>query len=146
MTSMPFDSHRRVMSTLAKSKDRDCNTLFLKGDPKAVVGIAGRVLLRDATLEPLTDIAKQRIMADVRRMAAKGLKVLAVAYKKDNGDLNRFGGIDDRSKPATTGMLKDAYNYRTIEDGCDLIGFVGIADPVRDDVRRQVVTCNRAGI
>lgn len=145
-TVMPYDSSRRVMSTLAQGGNKGSNYLFIKGDPKALVANCRRVLLKDTTLEPIDDIAKTKIMAEIRKIAAQGRKVIAVAYKRDNQELDRFEGIGDLTKPAVLGMLKDTYNYRTIEEGCDLIGFIGIADPIRPEVKMAIQKCNQAGI
>jgi len=145
-TNLTYDSMRRTSSTLARAFNKDTNYLFIKGEPKSLLAISKRALLSDTGLEILTEEDKLRIMGEVRKMASKGLKVMGVAYKKEVGELSRFEGPQDKTKPATMGMLKDPFNYKTIEEDCDLIGFIGISDPIRDEIKKAVKTCTNAGI
>ena len=143
--TMVFDSQRKVMSTLASAKDKTFNYLFIKGDPIALLSISHRVLLKDNTYAPLEDSDKEKIMDELKKVAANGVKIMGVAYKKDLGVLANYQGIPEKN-PIAAGMLKDPYNYKTIEDECDLIGFIGISNPIRPEIKNSIERCNKAGI
>src|SRR3990167_9079494 len=43
-------------------------------------------------------------------------------------------------------MLKDPFNFKTIEERSDLIGLIGIEDKFREEITQAVATCELAGI
>ena len=122
---VPFDSGRKMMSTIHKAKDGSL-IQFTKGAPdellkrctKAVVG--GKIV-------DMTDSIRADILSANKAMADKALRVLAAAKK------------DLTAEPA-------AYEPETVE--CDLcfIGLVGMIDPVRPEVKPAIDECRSAGI
>ena len=85
-----------------------------KGAPEAV-----------ADLCRLDPAARQATRSAVERMAAKGLRVLAVAQ----------GALDGAALPASQQRLTLSF-----------VGLVGLADPIRSGVREAVAECRSAGI
>ena len=75
---IPFDSERKFMIT--KHKD---NTWYIKGAPEKVVELCGYIQMNGA-LKRLSRKEKEAILRKNREMASKALRVLALAYKRDN--------------------------------------------------------------
>ncbi len=107
----PFDSDRKMMSVLVD--DEDGRRLLVKGAPEAV--LAGCSGADGSTL----DVAAAQAAADA--MAAKGLRVLALASRSEPGD--------DLTEAALT-----------------LHGFAGLIDPPRPEVGDAVALAQSAGV
>ncbi|HEY3500181.1 MAG TPA: cation-transporting P-type ATPase, partial [Polyangiaceae bacterium] len=101
----PFDPNRRRMSVRAGS------TVFVKGAPDSVLPLC---LGSNAALEK------------AREMAARGLRVLAVA-----------------TRSFEPGARESA---DSLERGLELLGLVGLSDPPRPEVRHAIAACHGAGL
>jgi Ca2+-transporting ATPase len=113
-----FTSERRRMTTLHTVGGR--TTAFSKGAADVVVADC-EFQLRDGADVPLTSDDRDRVQASERAMADEGLRVLALARKRDAapGDAER---------------------------GMTLLGLVGIMDPPRAEAKVAVHKCREAGI
>ena len=122
---VPFDSGRKMMSTIHKAED---GTLiqFTKGAPDELLKKCSKALVGGEIVDMTDDIKAQALSAN-KAMADKALRVLAAAKK-------------DLSAEPT------AYEPETVE--CDLIfiGLVGMIDPVRPEVKAAIDECRSAGI
>ena len=122
---VPFDSGRKMMSTIHKTED---GTLiqFTKGAPDELLKKCSKALVGGEIVD-MTDDIKAKALAANKAMADKALRVLAAAKK------------DLTAEPA-------AYEPEAVE--CDLIfiGLVGMIDPVRPEVKAAIDECRSAGI
>jgi len=117
----PFDSGRKLMSTLNKTKDGyRVNT---KGALDRLMQVCGTAVVNGEVV-PLTDELKQRCMEAAEAMAADALRVLGAAYKDA-----------DRILP-----------QNEMESGLTLLGFVGMIDPPREEVKDSIAEAKAAGI
>jgi Ca2+-transporting ATPase len=121
LAELPFDSERRCMTTLHAFPEGV--RAFTKGAPEAVIGRCTRVL-EEAGAIP---IDRESLQREADRMAAEGLRVLAVA---------------SRRWPALPGDLA----AEAIEADLCLLGLVGLLDPPREAARSAVELCRSAGI
>jgi Ca2+-transporting ATPase len=112
---VPFSSESKLMATLHAWPDGGPR-LVIKGAPEE---IAGRCRLADDALD--------RVVAEVERMAAGGLRTLAVA--------------DKRLSPGADGI-----GDGEITAGFALLGVVGMIDPPRPEAIAAVAACHAAGI
>ena len=122
---VPFDSGRKMMSTV--HKDADGNLIqFTKGAPDEVLKRCTKALINGVAVD-MTDAIRQDILTANKAMADKALRVLSAAQKPLS------------SEPS-------AYEPEAIE--CDLcfIGLVGMIDPVRPEVKPAIDECRSAGI
>ncbi|MBR2350677.1 MAG: cation-translocating P-type ATPase [Clostridia bacterium] len=122
---VPFDSGRKMMSTVHKMAD--CSLIqFTKGAPDELLKKCTKALVYGNVVD-MTDDIKARALAANKAMADKALRVLAAAKK------------DLTAEPT-------AYEPETVE--CDLIfiGLVGMIDPVRPEVKAAIDECRSAGI
>jgi len=119
VAEIPFTSERRRMTTLHKTVDGSL-TAYSKGAVEEVLAGCTSQLRSGRNIE-LTPADRERTRATEQRMAAGGLRVLALA--------RRAGA--------------------TVEDpesGMTLLGLVAMMDPPRPEARAAVRTCEAAGI
>ncbi len=119
---IPFDTDRKRMSTVHDTGHGQ--VLYCKGAPETVLPHCTHSLSDsgDATTMDAAQLAG--IRAEQERMAAEGLRVLALAYRP-----LRFGEHGDAR-----------------EQDMILAGLVGLADPARPEVPEAIRRCREAGI
>lgn len=121
ITEIPFDSDRKCMTTIHQTPDGIVS--FTKGAIEVVVERITTMMIGDGESAP--DCAA--IISASERMAADGLRVLAVALR-----------CWDRQPE---GLQSDQ-----IERDLTFLGLVGMMDPPRDEAREAVAQCRLAGI
>lgn len=120
----PFDSMRKMMSTVHKYNDKFIQ--YTKGAPDEVLKKCTRIYKNGQTVE-LTQAHRDEILAKNKEMADKALRVLAAAYK-----------IYD--------ALPASFEPEALENELVFIGLAGMIDPVRSEVKDAVAECRLAGI
>ncbi len=120
----PFDSMRKMMSTVHKTKDGIVQ--YTKGAPDEVLKNCTSILTEDG-VRAITDEDRANILGENKRMADKALRVLAAAYREHND-------IPADNSP------------ESLENGLTFIGIVGMIDPVRPEVKDAIAQCKSAGI
>ena len=131
LAELPFDSSRKRMSVLysfpedKKDAPGSGRLMITKGAPDILLArcetaeIHGRVV-------PLEAALRNKITERNEAMAAKALRVIAVAVKP---------------------LPKEGPASRDIkESGLCFLGLVGMHDPIRREAKGAVATCKRAGI
>ncbi|MBI2940427.1 MAG: HAD-IC family P-type ATPase [Chloroflexi bacterium] len=117
---VPFESDRQYMATLhGHGADR---LAFVKGAPERIVEMCGATYGRSAV--PLD---RQLVLGMSERLAAEGLRVLALAYR------SLSPGVDDVCD-------------RDVEQGLVFVGLQGMLDPSRPEAIAAVAQCRRGGI
>jgi len=121
LQELPFDSERKAMSVLL-GNGADRRIQYTKGAPEGILAkcVSER---RDNHVVALTDARRDQIVKANNEMASRALRVLAFAYRDDDGTVPK---IDE-------GSLTFA-------------GLVGMIDPPREEVKLAVVRCREAGI
>jgi P-type Ca2+ transporter type 2C len=121
---IPFDSQRKLMSTLNKT-DTGIG-IMVKGAPDILLERCDRILIDDRILA-LTDDLKTGIKKANYDMAHSALRVLALSYNELNA-------------------LPGAITPGNIEKGLIFTGLAGMMDPPRPEVKEAVRVCRSAGI
>lgn len=121
----PFDSMRKMMSTVHKTKDGKF-IQYTKGAPDELLKTCTQILTKDGVV-PLTDKHRTEILGENKRMANKALRVLGSAMKEMD------------SLPTDT-------SPESLERDLTLIGLTGMIDPVRPEVKVAIEKCRDAGI
>ena len=115
----PFDSSRKMMSTLVRRPD-GTRLLLAKGAPDLLLRRCTAVLTPQGA-RPLTPALRQQIAGQNTRLAGQALRVLGFAC--------RIAGPADLA-----------------EEGFTFLGLAGLWDPPRKDAREAVARCRRAHI
>ncbi len=125
VTEFPFDSTRKLMSTVHRADTRHRSyAVYTKGAPAELLARCSR-WLGPSGLQPLDGCAQRAILAANDEMAGPGLRVLAVAYR-------------------TVMLAEPAQHDAEIE--LTFAGLVGMLDPPRAEVSEAVHACHGAGI
>ena len=125
----PLQSDLLVFSRLWRD-DEGHSRLAAKGAPEAI-----------ADLCHLEAAAAAALLAAADRMAAEGLRVLAVARGLD--------GLPRHGPPAgegPAGAATDALPLHVHDVAFEPVGLVGLADPLRADVPAAIASAQRAGV
>jgi Ca2+-transporting ATPase len=114
--AIPFESENQFMATLHED-GQGGRSIFLKGAPE--------VVLRRCAFDE--GLGADAILAEVERLASRGMRVLAVA---------------SRSLPAS----HPALHSEDVTGGFRLLGLQGMIDPPREEAINAVQACHTAGI
>ncbi len=120
----PFDSGRKMMSTVHRTQDGFVQ--YTKGGPDVVLPRC-TCILENGAVVPLTDEKRKEIEEDNRRMAGKALRVLAAAER------------EWKEKP-------ESNDPSFLEKDLVFLGLCGMIDPVRPEVKAAIDECRTAGI
>ncbi len=121
----PFDSMRKMMSTLHSNMDGTV-IQYTKGAPDEVLKKCTHIM-RDGAPVPITDEIRSHILVSNKEMADKALRVLCAAKR-------------------TWQSLPENTDADFLEQDLIYIGLSGMIDPVRPEVKSAIVACREAGI
>lgn len=138
----PFDSGRKMMSTVHKNNDMDSPAgleteldkliarseyvQFTKGAPDVVLRHCTHIFTSHG-IEPMTEELAENIRRENARMAGKALRVLSLAMRVYH------------KRP-------EDFSAEALEQELIFTGLVGMIDPVRPEVKDAVAECRTAGI
>ena len=122
---VPFDSMRKMMSTVHKTRDGKI-IQFTKGAPDEILKCCKTALVDGREVE-LTDGVKENILSANKEMANRALRVLAASKKELTEE-------------------PSSYEAKEVEAELCFVGLVGMIDPVRPEVKPAIDECLAAGI
>ena len=124
VAELPFDSDRKLMSTIHKEAD---STYFVavKGAPDQLLKRVTRIEI-NGEIRPITDEDKQAILTTNKDLAKQALRVLMMAYK-------------------TTSDIP-TLESEVVESDLIFSGLVGMIDPERPEAAEAVRVAKEAGI
>lgn len=114
---LSFNPMTKRMTVVAE-KDHE-RLVFTKGAPESILSVCDRVMIGNKEL-PMTPDKKTLIEKEFQKFACEGFRMIAFSYKKDD--------------------------KKELEKDQIFLGFVGIADPVREEVKEAVRRAGEAGI
>jgi len=126
LAELPFDSERKRMTTV--HRDGDALRVCVKRAPEVMLD---RVVARpgpDGTDVRITEAERAALAARAEDLAARGLRVLALADKRIVASPEDIGARGD------------------LESELTLLGLVGLIDPPRPSAAGAVAECRDAGI
>ncbi|WAK03482.1 cation-translocating P-type ATPase [Methylobacter sp. YRD-M1] len=121
LDELPFDSERKLMSTL--HQDNGGYLVYTKGAPESLLPRCVEQWGTSGT-QPL---AVENIMTEAEQMAAQGLRVLALAWRR-------------------LAESPTSHDTKMLENDLCFLGLVGLMDPPRPEAREAVELCRSAGI
>lgn len=120
----PFDSNRKMMSTIHKTADGILQ--FTKGAPDEILKHCTKIF-KNGEISPLTDADRDAVLKKNKEFADRALRVLACGYKQ-------LSCVPEDQSPDN------------IENELVFCGLVGMIDPVRPEVKAAIEECRGAGI
>jgi Ca2+-transporting ATPase len=121
---IPFDSERKKMTILRRQGDK--LIAFVKGAPDVLMEDCSSIEIEGVS-GSLTGEDKERILKANDSLTEQAMRVLAVAY--------RVLDSDSRKSQA-----------QLIERELIFVGLIAMIDPPREEVKRAIEECTRAGI
>lgn len=121
----PFDSMRKMMSTVHKYKDGYIQ--YTKGANEIVLSHCDYYLDENHQVVKLTEEVKTEITHKAKEYADRALRVLGLGYRLYE------------EKPAN-------FDSENLENDLIYVGFTGMIDPCRDEVYDAIKECESAGI
>ena len=121
----PFDSMRKMMSTVHETKDHRF-IQFTKGAPDEVLKRCTKALIGGKVI-PMTDEIRNSVLKSNKEMADKALRVLCGAKRE-------WEAMPSSTEP------------EFLEADLTYLGLSGMIDPVRPEVKAAIVECREAGI
>ena len=136
LAEVPFDSATKFMATFHRVDPDDAASdvlICVKGAPDVLLGRAAFVIDGDGLEHSITDQSRQHLLDDNDRLAAEGMRVLAVATRI----------VDAGAILTDAGTVADPEFWI---DQLILEALVGIVDPPRSEARDAIAACHIAGI
>jgi P-type Ca2+ transporter type 2C len=122
VAEIPFDSDRKCMTTIHQHPEGGFLAVT-KGAAEVILARATQI----ATSSGITSLDADELLSVNDRMAADGLRVLAIAMRQWSS-------------------LPEDITGEVVERDVILLGFVGLMDPPREEARAAVDQCKTAGI
>ncbi len=132
-SQLPFDSKLKHMTTIMDHKGQP--VVLMKGAPEVLLESC-HFIREGNEVVPLTAEKKVAILAEIEKLQVKAMRALGFAYKyltteeKDRA-IEKDGTIVESS---------------ILEENMIFNAFVGIRDPLREDVKEAVMTARKAGV
>ena len=120
LAEIPFSSERKQMSVLAAGGEG--YVLHVKGAPEAILSRAATLRETGQSL-PLDDAGRERLHEAYEDLARRGMRVIALARALQDSPV-----LPDRAPEL------------------EFLGFVGLIDPPRPEVKEAIRGCRAAGI
>ena len=122
----PFDSIRKMMTTLHRARAGAGFVQYTKGAPDEVLRRCTKAWV-DGQAVPMTDEMRDEINRENKAMADQALRVLAAAQKV----------YDERPESNAPEALEREMTW---------IGMSGMIDPIRPEVKEAIGRCREAGV
>ncbi|NES63832.1 MAG: calcium-translocating P-type ATPase, PMCA-type, partial [Okeania sp. SIO2D1] len=126
VSQLTFSAERKYMATFGVSPTTGDKILHIKGAPELLLASCHQILTAEG-VKPFADSTRVSIAAELNQYETIGRRTLGFAYIRDPQDYQQG---------------------KELEQYHDLIwlGFVAIADPVREEVPNAVKICQKAGV
>lgn len=129
VAEIPFESHRRYSATIREYDGG--HAVFVKGAPERIISMCTTM----NTDQGPVPFDPETLHTAVRELAARGMRVLGMAYRR----------LGPESVRSLTGDGTPPGDY-TDPDDLVLVGFQAMMDPPREGVREAIAQCHTAGV
>ncbi|MCD6490283.1 MAG: calcium-translocating P-type ATPase, PMCA-type, partial [Thermodesulfobacterium sp.] len=121
VSEIPFDPKRKCMTTVHKKENS--YLVFTKGALEVILEKSSSILI-DGKVELITGEMRKELSEKGEEFAKKGMRLLAFAYKE----------------------VKNFSDSEKFEKDLTFLGFCGMIDPPREEVKESIALCKSAGI
>lgn len=126
VSELPFDSNRKMMTSLHKGFIDGKISSFTKGAPDIVLERCSKILI-DGKVMPISENDKKEILENNKSFALSALRVLAFAFKNFDS-------------------MPDDISEENLEKDMIFVGLLGMIDPAREEAIEAIARCKKAGI
>jgi Ca2+-transporting ATPase len=123
VANAPFDSKRKMMSTLHKSGDGF--ELLTKGAPEEVLAVTESVMTAESGRRVFTSKDRNALLGHVNELASTGARVLALAHRR---------------------LANSPSDLVSVENNLELIGLAVLHDPLRPEAASTIARMAEADI
>jgi len=123
---LPFESDLKYMISLHKKKG--AYIMYEKGAPEKIID-KSVYFFHQGKKKKLSPNDRISLNKNYKKLASKGLRVVAVAYREFN---NLSWEVGDK--------------WETIDRKLNFIGFIALKDPLRTEAKETIRLCRKAGI
>ncbi len=135
IADLPFKSENKFIASLNKESDRK-EVLYISGAPENIIKIS-KFFAFGKKKKKLSKTQKKKIEKKLDEMTEKGLRVVAVGYKKTRGERKKIEGLEPKKKnKELQSLCKDIV----------FVGLIGLKDPLRKGVKRAIKKVRSAGM
>ena len=132
---LPFESDLKYMISLHKRKEG--YVMYEKGAPEKIID-KSIYFYHQGKKKKLTTKDKTRLNANYKKLASKGLRIVAVAYREfDNLEWETDNKLD---------YIGPGNKWNAIDNKLSFIGFIALKDPLRAEAKETIQLCRKAGI
>ena len=128
-----FTSDKKRMTSIIEKNDG--LLLLSKGAPEVLLQLCSYIQ-KGNDIVPLTDKIKNDILDEIKKLQVKSMRTLGFAYKE----------ILSVGQEVAITLEAEDIDVDSNENNLVFSGFVGIRDPLRDDVIQSVNIANKAGV
>lgn len=121
LAEIPFSGEIKYMATLHKINTE--NIIYIKGAPEKLIKLSSHYHNANSP-QLLSQSKKSEIISELNELSSKGLRVIAIGYKKTAG----------------SSLLKNEIKDIT------LVGLIALKDPLRKEAKQTINVCMQAGI
>ena len=122
---IPFDSDRLYMAVLIDMQKEEDNLIALKGAPKVMLDMC-EYKMENGERVALNNEERKRLLKENDKHAKEGLRMLALASKRVSKDIDSLES--------------------ELKDNLIFLGFAGVHDPPREDIKSSIADARSAGI
>ena len=131
----PFDPIHKYIAKVFQNEEGD-HFLYVSGAPEKIMGSSSFINLEKKN-EKLSKFDINDLEKGLDKMAARGMRVIATAFKKINDEELKI--IKEKDENADDVLKKI---FKNLILNC----FFGLKDPVRSEVKEAVRICRKAGV
>ncbi len=125
LDEIPFNSKSKLIVNLREVNKK--NILHISGAPEKILNLSSYIHVGEKQIS-----LNQKLKADLdnklNQLTSKGLRVVAVGYKKINKPQSKIKDLEDEVENLT------------------FVGFIGLKDPLRKGVKEAIKICKSAGM
>jgi len=137
VNEIPFDSKNKFIAALVEDKNFSGKgnsdngnsvgkkEIYVSGAPENIIRLSSFVQDKEE-IKQVDEKTILRLKKDLENLTSKGIRAVAVAYKK----------LDAQKEDLDVKDIKDLI----------FVGYIGLKDPLRDDVKDAISSCRKAGI
>ncbi|RMA79077.1 Mg2+-importing ATPase [Metamycoplasma subdolum] len=122
---VPFDFHRKRMSVLVRSLKNNSVKMITKGAVEEIIHCCDTIYL-DGKVQKLDKKVIKKVLAKVEEFSEEGMRVIAIATKKDSSPVGKFSVEDEKNMT--------------------LVGYLTFLDPPKDSAEDAIQQLHNLGV